>query len=138
MSFISWNDKFAIGIEAIDNDHKSLFDISEQLHEAYASGRSAEALDQLFKVLFDYVENHFRREEGVMERCGYPDLEAHRASHAALTEQVTDLYQRFKRGDEKVGDTGICLEILGFLKNWLHFHILDEDMDIRDFINSKG
>ena len=137
MSFVVWDEKYDLGIENIDRDHKTLFDLFDQFHEAYAADKGIESLDAVFSVLLDYVETHFRREEKLMESIHYPNLASHHETHGALKEQVLDYYARFKRGDVKIGKTGVCLEILGFLKNWLHFHILEDDMAIRDFLNER-
>ena len=133
MSFVAWQDKLALGIEEIDNDHKGLFDLFNQLHDTYAGGQGDEALDAVFGVLIDYTENHFRREEKLMARHGYPGLAAHREAHKNLKKEVLRLYGQFKDGGEK----GMCLELLGFLSNWLYFHIMEEDQAIKASIDRE-
>ena len=137
MTFATWQDKFSLGIKDIDNDHQSLFDFFDQLHEAYASGNGAGSMDPVFEELFDYAKQHFQREEELMQSIGFPELPSHQARHAEFRERINDLYARFKKGEKKIGKTPICLEILGFLKNWLHFHILEEDMMIKKFIDAQ-
>lgn len=134
MSYLTWTESFAIGIEDVDTDHKTLFDLVDQFHEAYARGEGNGALESVFEALLDYTENHFRREELLMERVGFPGLAEHRAAHVKLKADVLALHDRYRRGELQGEESDLCLEILAFLNNWLHFHIKEEDMRIRDFI----
>ena len=135
MSYVSWDERLETGIEAIDNDHRGLFDLVEQFHEAYVAGKGPEALNPLFATLLDYVDRHFRREEALFERIGYPEAAAHHDAHRELTAVVADLHTRYQAEADR-GE--LCLEILAFLSNWLHFHIREEDMGYRDYMREKG
>ncbi|MEE8393412.1 MAG: bacteriohemerythrin [Rhodospirillales bacterium] len=137
MSYVSWNEKFSTGIKRIDEDHMGLFDLVDQFHEAYASGRGFNELDPVFEELMAYTERHFSYEEKMLEDAGYPDIETHREGHEHLKGEVENLYRRYKEGERTDTDSDLCLEILSFLSNWLHFHILEEDMNYREFLKEK-
>lgn len=134
MSFATWKDSYLIGIESVDNDHRIMFDLVSQFHDAYAEGKGQERMQRVFSVLLDYIESHFRREEMYMENQGYPNLEHHRIEHDDLRNKVKEMYQRFTRGE----DGALCVEMLAFLHNWLHFHILEEDMAYREFYRQRS
>ncbi len=42
MALLEWNDKLVIGISRIDNQHKELIRIVNELHEAMKSGKGNE------------------------------------------------------------------------------------------------
>jgi len=65
--------------------------------------------------LAEYVETHFASEEAVMERTGFPDLEAHRAAHEALRNEVRVMVAR-------QGWT-LTSELLNYLTTWLTTHL---------------
>lgn len=134
MTYVTWTEKLATGVEALDTDHKALFDMVDQFHEAYMGGKGAAALEQMFAALMDYTDYHFRREEGLMEQAGYPGLDAHRRLHQSLKAQVHDLHDRYLRGELQGEETDLCLEMMAFLNNWLHFHIAEEDVKIREHL----
>ncbi len=138
MSLVMWQDKFATGIKEIDNDHKSLFDLIGQFYDAYASGKGAEKLDPVFDELMAYSEYHFKREEELLEKIGFPGLDEHKESHKFIKKKVIELYRRYKAGERTETGSELCLEIMAFLNNWLHFHIIEEDMKYRDFMISQG
>ena len=137
MTFVTWKDSLLTGIEAIDNDHMMLFDLVEQFHEAYMTGRGPEAMEPVFEQLMAYTDYHFQREEDLFFGEGFPESENHRDSHEALKSEVQALYQRFLKGELQGEETDLGLELLAFMKNWLHFHIMEEDMMFRDFIAAK-
>ncbi len=137
MTFVMWQDKLATGIEEIDNDHKMLFDLIEQFHEAYISAKGSVALEAVFTTLMEYTGYHFKREEELLKNKGYPKLADHHQSHEDLKTALQVLYQRFLK-DERLGqEKDLELELLAFMKNWLDFHIIEEDMEYRDFIQGE-
>ena len=137
MTFVTWKDSLITGIEAIDDDHKTLFDLVEQFHEAYVTGEGEKAMGPIFEHLMAYTDFHFRREEDLFEAEGFPGCESHRQSHETLKADVQALYQRFLKGELQGEETDLGLELLAFMKNWLHFHIMEEDMAYRDFLAAR-
>jgi hemerythrin len=134
VSYFTWQDKFDIGIEDVDHDHRILADLISQLHDAFASGKGDGAVGPVLAILADYTDYHFKREEALMLRHGYPETEAHKAEHDSLKSKVLDIRRRFEAGE----GTAIGNELLAFLHFWLYFHILDVDMAFRDFFIEKG
>ena len=137
MTFVTWNEKLLTGIREIDHDHKMLFDLIEQFHEAYMSTDSKAAMEPAFRMLMDYTENHFRREEELLEKVGYPGQAGHHQDHEDLKDEVLALYQRFQNDKLRGVENDLGLELLSFLKNWLEFHILEDDMKYVEFIRDK-
>ena len=80
-----------------------------------------------------YAEEHFQREEALVEQAGFPRLPQHREMHEKLVSSIFELNEKVAAGAAMV-DAKTML----FLKNWLVDHILKEDMDIGDFIRRKA
>ena len=133
MTFFTWKDQYSVGIKAIDNDHKMLIDLIDQLHEAFVSGNVPEVCRAVLDSLVEYTERHFAAEEILMTLCSYPRLADHQEQHKVLTAQVADIRDRFVRGEQQIGN-----ELLAFLHNWLHFHIMETDMDYRSSFAAAG
>lgn len=51
MSYVTWQEKFRIGVDEIDRDHKLLFDLVDQFHESYARGLGQAEMDRVFGAL---------------------------------------------------------------------------------------
>lgn len=134
MSVISWQDKFSVGIEEFDRDHRILLDLINQFHDAYAMGKGVQFMEPVFQTLIEYTQTHFRHEEELMDRHRFPEADNHRTAHRALADEVTGLHGRYM--SER--NPALCIEMLAFLNNWLRFHILETDMAYKDFFVAKG
>jgi len=130
MALFEWTDDFITGIEAIDDDHKLLVSLINQLHEATAAGQNREIITSVLTVLMEYTCTHFAREEKILEKSDYPHLEMHQEKHKVLREQVIEIHRRFV--EEEVDS--IAGETLVFLKEWLTKHILGTDLAYKPYV----
>lgn len=121
-----WNRNFEIGIEVIDDQHKVLVSLTNQLALSLANQGPELETDKLLTELFEYAEYHFSTEEKVWEEVLDSDVSVttHQTSHQNFISQITDIKTRF----EQNRTTSIQNDILSFLINWLAHHILEEDM----------
>lgn len=133
MTFFTWKDDYSVGVTAIDNDHKMLIDLIDQLHEAFVSGDMASVCEAVLDSLVDYTERHFAAEEVLMTQCSYPDIACHHEQHENLAAQVVEIRDRFARGEQQIGN-----ELLAFLHDWLYFHIIEADMKYRPTFEAAG
>lgn len=130
--FMPWRDDYALGIKAIDAQHRRLVAMINRVHAAVSSGNSA-SLSATLDDLIDYTKTHFNFEERVMREHGYPDYARHKEMHDRITGQVVERVNRFRTGG---GDAGSLLE---FLKDWLNGHILGADKQYVPYIlNEQG
>ena len=130
MALFEWTDDFIIGITAIDDDHKLLVSLINQLHEAVEAKQSQEIIASVLTVLMEYTCTHFAREEKILEKSRYPDFEMHKERHQSLKEQVIKIHRRFVEGEVD----GIDTETLVFLKEWLTKHILGTDLTYKSYV----
>ncbi len=124
MPFYQWTEYMSVGIPLLDSDHRALIGVINRLHDGLRSEDDADAIVGVFDSLIAYTKLHFAREEKVMEVCGYPGLEVHRAEHARFTDRIHELKDRYT-GEPAAATTGDLLE---YLKAWLNHHILIQDM----------
>ena len=82
------------------------------------------------KVLIDRALAHFRREEMIMKKNGYPDLEVHRTQHREIMVQLNALYTAYQRAPT----SEVSTEIIEMLASWLMEHVLETDMLYRPYI----
>lgn len=132
MVLITWQDSYSVGVELIDNDHKLLVSLINQLNDASEGGQGRDVVGSVLNVLVEYTNSHFSREEMLMAKGGYPDLVAHQSHHRALSKQVHEMVERYR------GDHGAAVdrEVLTFLRDWLTNHILGVDMHYRPYVEN--
>jgi len=135
MKMDSWNDGMSVGVRKVDDQHKRMVVMINELHMAMRGGKGRKELEHLFKELADYTVTHFRTEEELMLTYGYPvgDYEFHKQEHDKLTEQVKEL-----RSKAEEGKLAITIEVMNFLRDWLVNHILDTDKKMGPFFAAKG
>jgi hemerythrin len=130
MAFFDWEERYSVGIFAIDEQHKRLVALLNELYEAMGAGEGRDALGHILARLIQYTRTHFAAEEQMFERHHYPHAQEHIDEHNKLTQSVLDLEKRFREGDITV-----TIEASTFLKEWLAHHILETDMRYRSYLS---
>ncbi|MBI3644598.1 MAG: bacteriohemerythrin [Acidobacteriales bacterium] len=134
MPLMTWTDKLSVGIKAIDDDHKKLVSMVNELYGGIVAGHGKETLGKVLDELVNYTKFHFAREEGFFAKTGYPAAAAHKKEHDDLTKQVLDVQAKYKSGALAT----LSLEVMNFLKNWLVNHIQGSDQKYAPHLNAKG
>jgi hemerythrin len=130
---MTWTDDLSVGIRLIDEQHRVLLGLINELHAGMRARKSDAVLVGVVKRLKEYTVKHFGQEEEYFDRYGYPETAAHKELHAKLVQQVLDFETALKSGKTKV-----TMDIMRFLKDWLVKHIMGTDKRYTAFLNSKG
>jgi hemerythrin-like metal-binding protein len=135
--FVEWEDKYSVGIEKIDNQHKQLIEIINRLY--YSRGNSPHAvLGETIQKLIEYTKIHFADEERLMRENNYPDYQAHKKRHEAFIEEVKKFNNEYQKvDDDLLEDYSLVTDVLFYLKSWLCGHILVVDKEYSAFLNKK-
>lgn len=133
MALFAWSDGYSVNIMEIDNQHKRLIELINELHSAMAAGKGKEVLGKTLQGLIDYTKTHFAYEENLMKTHGYSEYSQHKTAHEKLVSQVLDFQKKFQAGEMLV-----TIDIMNFLKDWLSKHIMGTDKKYSPFFNSKG
>jgi hemerythrin len=124
-----WTDQYILGVEVIDQQHRTILDNVNQLENAINNGQSQKQIGKLINKLVEYTLFHFNFEEGLQEKAGYPFLKPHQKSHALVAKQVTDFQTRFDKGED------ISKDMDGLLVTWLFDHLKHDDADYVGSVN---
>ncbi|HSV97768.1 MAG TPA: bacteriohemerythrin [Spirochaetota bacterium] len=133
MPFLSWNDKYAVGVAEIDEQHRHLFKLTNDFHDALTVGSARRNLGDALDALVDYARRHFGSEEKLMSECAYPELANQKIEHDRLTREALEFRARFMEG--KPVST---LEFAKVLSDWLVNHIIVMDKKIGIYIKTRG
>jgi hemerythrin len=131
---IAWTDDMSVGIERLDNHHKRLIELVNELGAALSAGDASHVTGLVLGELVRYVFYHFGEEERLMEEAGYDDLPGHRESHRIMAQHVRKLEQDYDRDANAVVAGGLY----AFLADWLIHHIRSEDMRYRNALAAKA
>lgn len=132
MEYIKWTEDLSVGVNLFDDEHKRLFELVNNLNQLIMVGDKAAALEKALAGLIDYTKYHFKNEEGIMKKHGYPAFDKHKIEHDKLTAKVEDFYTRLNEGK-----ANFSLELIKFLQDWLVNHIQGTDKEYKSFFAGK-
>jgi hemerythrin len=133
MPLINWNDTLSVNVNEIDQQHKNLIRMINELNDAMKQGKGRTVIGKIIKDMIDYTTTHFKTEEGYFDRFGYPEAAGHKREHALFVEKVSAFSKGFE--EEKLS---LSIEVLDFLSDWLKNHIKGTDRKYSEFFNRKG
>lgn len=129
MSLFEWSDKFSVYVPEMDEQHKKLVGLLNYLHDSLLKQEKQEILSKILDELLDYTKVHFKREEELMEQNGYPCSTTQKSEHNDLVREVLEMRKKYY-----TGDTGIAMDLVILLNDWLAEHILIEDKKYGPYI----
>jgi hemerythrin len=120
---VAWNDLFSVGFEPIDNQHKNLVLMTNELFLACKEGVVAAdiAFLQTVKKAVKYAETHFADEEDYMLEANYPHFDEQKKQHEDFVATVIKMIEEFEAGNTEP------VEMARYLKKWLLNHIAISD-----------
>jgi hemerythrin len=130
---VVWNDELSVGIEEIDEQHKVLVQLLNELSQAIKEHHGNEACLAILDRLVDYTRIHFAVEESLMRIFEYEDYENHKAEHEQLIEEVVTMRREIEEDHRK-----ISFKLLHFLKMWLTQHIMSSDKEYSEHFLNQG
>lgn len=133
MPLMTWEDSFSVHVPIIDEQHKKLFALVNQLHDAMSKGKANDVMLRVLAELASYTKTHFAAEEKLLQSKNYPDLKDHQAQHQKFIEKVGQFQKEFAGGKITISS-----EIMNFLRDWLSGHILKTDKRYSEFLVAKN
>ncbi|MCX7759183.1 MAG: bacteriohemerythrin [bacterium] len=129
MKRIEWNDSYKTGIDTIDNQHKGLFDLINQLSKELDENLEKKLLEKTIEKLFDYTKYHFSTEEYLMRKVNYERYEEHKEAHERFASKVKEFIVNFIDDKENLTE-----DIIVFLIDWISNHIAKVDKEYIPYI----
>lgn len=133
MPLIEWSDDLSVNIKEIDEQHKQLLEMVNEFDKAIEGGKEEEIINKTLDSLVDFVSDHFKKEEELLEKYKFPGFEDHRDQHNRFIEDLFSIYKRFKEGEKDVPT-----RVAFFFGDLLIKHLLEEDKKYGEYLKSKG
>ncbi len=132
----TFTSKYKTGIEMIDNEHKTLFEIIQDANDVIHAELLHDKYDEIMRILTklqDYTKEHFHDEEVYMQEIGFPDFDKQKKAHTAFIEKLDGI--NLDDLDERQQD--YLEDLISFLLNWLSVHILHMDKKIGEYAEQR-
>ncbi|MDR2965159.1 MAG: bacteriohemerythrin [Treponema sp.] len=116
---IVWDDVYSVGSAVIDDQHKKLVVMINELLQSDQDGAAASkaVFAKAFSKAGEYAQTHFHEEEEILEKVGYPNLAEHKKEHISFMAEVWKEFDLFNKGN------GSPINLARLLKKWLMNHI---------------
>jgi hemerythrin len=128
-----WTEKMAIGIEPLDDHHKTILRLMLEVKAEIDGTNHSEDIHGILTALVSYSKYHFLAEERIMLERGFPELEKQRAEHRWYVDRMEEITNALRPGDNAVFNQ----DLFEHLKGWFVNHILTKDMLLKEFIDHR-
>lgn len=128
MSLMVWDNTLALGVQAMDGEHKELLALMNKIHDGFLAGA---VVNDTVARLGAACARHFADEEAFMQSIAYPELNVHKLLHKQLLEKYAHHVGAIKAGGGKANEA-----FFSFLKLWLVSHI--KGIDAKYAAHSRG
>ena len=130
MALVLWTKRYSVGVDKLDADHLVMASLLNHIDEARRYRTDEADVNQVIKVLIDHARRHFRREERLLEKYGYPDLDNHKKLHASIRDKLGRLHKVHSLSLDPADSEAITR----LLCAWLDDHLLMADMRYKGFL----
>lgn len=124
-----WSDKYSVGVEELDKQHQTFFQMINELEKSLKDNAfgvaSADGKRKVYSLLMrlrSYALFHLLTEEQMLISWRYKDFIKHKRTHNDYIRVILDMEDRFYEGE-----ISVAAKLLDFLKKWWMDHILTED-----------
>ncbi len=113
----------------IDDDHQNFSDITTALKTA-----DTDRFKVLFEQLLSHTEQHFQREEKLIDQFNYPGKSEHCGEHNRLLTELKQFNQRVQKGRPTLAKAFIHSRV----DEWLQQHISNMDTALVNYIETQS
>jgi hemerythrin len=117
MQHFKWTKAHAVFLPQVDAEHRNLFRMAEELHQAVRTGVEAARVLELTRPLLTAIQEHFAHEERVMKAAECPDFEWHKHQHDNLLRRGGQFAK-----DIETGSAEAPMAFLEYLSKWFKDH----------------
>lgn len=137
MQPIVWNGTLETGIQVIDDQHKILVNIINDIYQGLTGKYNRISLQRIILELRGYIDYHFGAEERLMLKhdfgFAHPDEhESHLQQHQHFIDRLAEMEQHLEHNRPVFYE-----DLFIFLRDWLANHILHTDMKLAGFLKQS-
>jgi hemerythrin len=129
METIQWSESISVNNYEIDNQHKYLIQLTNNLILNSNAKVHSEIIGETLTKLYKYIKEHFEDEEALLEKFNYPKLEEHKKEHRKFVLKIVGFCK-----DVLEGKSTVTEEMISFLVDWLLNHTSVDDQDYKSYI----
>ena len=127
---VTWSPTFSVGIKIIDDQHKGLLDLVNDMFHHVSENKDAEReyFKSVIQQAIQYVKVHFSTEEKIMLHTKFPGYAEHKKAHDSFVLAVVENVRNYESGKRLTLN-----DFTRFLKEWVLTHIAIMDKQYFDY-----
>lgn len=128
---ITWSNTLACGIKIIDDQHKGLVDLVNEMynHVIGDESRENEYFNRVIQEAVQYIKVHFATEEKILKAVKFPGYAEHKKAHDGFILTVVENIKDYKSG-KRISISSFTK----YLKEWILSHIAVMDKNYFEHI----
>ena len=91
MSLITWRDEFSVNVDAVDNEHREMIGLINELDDAMGTDADHATVVAALGEIYTRIAAHFALEEKIMRDANYSKFAAHKQDHEMLLDELLDV-----------------------------------------------
>ncbi len=95
MNLVQWKAEYSVGDVAIDDEHRHLIGLINEIYAQLASNADAIQVDECLGDILIAISLHFALEERLMQKCNYVDFKVHKDDHEKLLDEIRGMMDDF-------------------------------------------
>ena len=99
MSLIEWDEKYSVGVAAVDHEHRELIGLVNEAHDRLMRPGGEEAVMDFLGEIFARISAHFALEEQIMRARNYDHYDEHKTDHERLLDEIRDMMDDYEDGE---------------------------------------
>jgi len=122
MSLIEWDEKYSVGVAAVDHEHRELIGLVNEAHDRLLRPGAVEVVMEFLGEIFARISAHFALEEQIMRARNYDRYDEHKTDHEHLLDEIRDIMDDYEDG-ELFSEALLAQQ----LKTWFAGHFRSHD-----------
>ena len=122
MTLIAWRDEFSVGVASVDQEHREMIELINELDNAMAKDADCITVIRTLGEIYTKISAHFALEEKIMRDADYRDFTSHKEDHEQLLDSLLMII-------DSVDDKGRYdrLDLSSGLDRWFSDHFRTHD-----------
>jgi hemerythrin len=129
VELLEWNVEYCIGDDVIDEEHRNLFVLANDIFQIRNPAEEIEKIRPLLYKLYDYMKYHFEHEEAFMSRIKFPAIVTHKIRHSEIIDEMNTIM----KSSHQIST--LSEKLTEMMEKWVLKHILEEDFKMKSAIN---
>jgi len=133
---LEWNDEYCTGVDKVDEQHRKLFALLNDLEEMITQGiDSGPKVDNLLTSLATDIQTHFSFEENCMMRYNCPVARENKEAHNQFLSNFGSFQHEYKA---KGSSASLLKNLHTTAESWMVSHICHIDIHLKSCVRKES